>query len=173
MSKEIPIIIPWRPGKQLGECMNDHMQKVEDWVLFMDHDVLQLNPNWYYMCQGAIDKVGHSAGWITCITNAIGCHWQRYASNDFETDLKHHVNISKTVFKQKGSELIEPSNYAPFSGFFILTHKQAWERVGGFNNGWMVDNPYDKAIREKGFKRYVMTGLYCYHMYHGKRIFYE
>ena len=100
--KDFPIIIPWRASKKLGECMNDAMEKVDDWVLFMDHDVLQLNPKWYLVCQEVIEKVGHAAGWISCLTNAIGCHWQRYADIDTVTDLRYIfpqiVYYSRTLY---------------------------------------------------------------------------
>ena len=163
---QIDITIPYRPGKQLGECMNDYMQHVEDWVLFLDHDVFLLNPHWYDMCINIIKEVGYKAGWISCKTNRIGCHWQRQEGIDNNNnDMGYHLHKAKEIYDAFGNELFEPANYGPFSGFFILTHKAAWLDAGKFNKGWLVDNPYSDAIQSAGYKRYIMKGLYCYHLY--------
>lgn len=170
----IDITIPFRPGKQLGEYMNDYMEHAEDWVLFIDHDILLLNPFWYYICEDAIKQVGHQAGFITCKTNRIGCHWQRQEGIEMSNnDIEYHIKKSKEIYNLNKGKIFEPDNHGAFSGFFILTHKQAWKDAGKFNSGWKVDNWYDEAIRKIGYKRYVMQDLYCYHLYTLKRKFYE
>jgi glycosyltransferase involved in cell wall biosynthesis len=174
----IDIRIPYKKDKLLGQAYNEAMETVKDWCLFIDHDVLMVNPLWYDMCCDAIDKIGYKAGWITATTNRIGCHWQQAGNygipvNKEEDDIKYHITLSKLIYTKNGNDIYEPGPYAPFSGFFILTHKAAWEAAGGFADKWNCDNNYDLAIQKAGYGRYVMTGLYCYHLYTGKGIWNE
>jgi GT2 family glycosyltransferase len=148
------------------------MRKVDDWVLFMDHDILHLNPHYHEVCLGVIKKVGHKAGWITCMTNRIACEdqWSREAPKC--DDVMIHMRYAKYLWEKHGPMLIEMNGkkkFAGFSGFFMLTHKKAWEKVGGFIDGFLgVDNDYYKKIIKHGYKAYVMPGIYVYHIYRNK-----
>jgi len=165
---------------QLGKAYNIAMQSVDDWILFMDHDILHLNPHYHEVCLGVIKKIGHKAGWITCMTNRIACEvqWAREApKND---DIMAHMKYSKKLWKEHGPKLLLIGNkksdmiyqgkkFAGFSGFFMLTHKQAWEDVEGFKDGFLgVDNDYYEKITKAGYETYVMPGIYVYHMYRQK-----
>jgi hypothetical protein len=171
----IDVCIPYKENRQLGQAYNRLMKQSKGWVLFLDHDVLLLNQNWYYICQACIKRYGEEAGWITGVTNRIGCHWQRPGieidkDND---DIGYHLKMSKKIYDENQGSYFEPADYAPFSGFFILTNKTVWEMVGGFENGWLADNPYDEAVRKGGYKRVVMKELYCYHIKDKKGLYYE
>lgn len=169
---EIEIKIPWGKDGNLGAAYNRLMRTVDDWVCFLDHDILQLNPNWYHMCLDAVTKVGHSAGWITGTTNAIACSLQHKPTAPRNHNLMAHMDFAKQQYNTHGNklELIAPKVPLPFSGFMILTHREAWQETGGFIDGFLgVDNDYYKKIEGLGYDRYVMPGLYMYHIYGAKK----
>jgi glycosyltransferase involved in cell wall biosynthesis len=172
---EIQLIIPWGDNNgDLGATYNRLMAKVTDWVCFLDHDVLQLNPSWYHICLSAIERVGHRAGWITGKTNAIACTSQLCSDAPKNDDIIEHMKYAKTLHDKHGHniKLIDPETMGiPFSGFMILTHKKAWEDVGGFKKGFLgVDNYYFNDLIDKDYRAYVMPGVYMYHTYHQKRL---
>jgi GT2 family glycosyltransferase len=144
----------------------------QDWVCFLDHDILQLNPNWYHMCLSAIKSVGYSAGWITGMTNAIACSHQFKPHAPKNANILAHIDFAKKEYNSHSNKLImmEDNVPLPFSGFMILTHKKAWEKTGGFMDGFLgVDNDYYKKLEAAGYARYVMPGLYMYHIYGDKK----
>jgi len=172
---EIQLIIPWgNNNKNLGKTYNRLMQYVEDWVCFLDHDILQLNPNWYHMCLNAIDRVGHKAGWITGVTNAIACAQQLCLDAPKSHRIDEHILYARRRYEIFGEKLIlfDPMTRPPFSGFMILTHRKAWEISGGFPpNGFLgVDNGYHQRLLNNEFNTYIMPGLYMYHTYKLKMI---
>ena len=168
----IDVRIPYCPNYRLGEAYNRAMETVEDWVLFLDHDVFLLNPNWYNMIENAVEQINHNAGMITCMTNRIACKRQRVTSRKDTDDLKYHLRVAKRLWRKHGNMLVEHAlrdkrGRLQFpSGFFMLTHKEAWEEVGGFTTGFIgVDNNYVLALVEGGYGIYIMPGLYVYHGY--------
>lgn len=169
MNQSDPVIevrIPFEPGKKLGFAYNRAMETVKDWVLFLDHDILLCNPNWYAICQKMIKRIGYNAGFITCMTNRISCSCQQ--NTDYRGhDIRQHLFIAKILHKSHCNELQETSiTDTPFSGFFILTHKKAWKDAGGFTDGFLgVDNAYYRAVSKAGYKTYIMRELYVYHIY--------
>ncbi len=175
---EIDIRIPYAENMQLGKAYNIAMRSVDDWVLFVDHDILQLNPHYHEVCLGVIKQVGHEAGWITCMTNSIACEaqWDREAPRN--NDVMNHMRYAKQLWKEHGPKLMQVGNkemtyqgkrFAGFSGFFMLTHKKAWEKVGGFKDGFLgVDNDYYEKLIKAEYKTYVMMGIYVYHLYKQK-----
>lgn len=171
---EIQIIIPWGQTNNLGQHYNRLMKNVDDWVCFLDHDILMLNPNWYHMCLSAIERVGHSAGWITGKTNAIACPTQLDVGAPKNSNIENHMRHAKQLYDKHGNrlELIDPATITlQFSGFMILTHKEAWEKAGGFDQGFLgVDNYYYNKIVRLGYATYVMPGLYMYHLYGTKKL---
>jgi len=171
---EIQIIVPWGKDKNLGRTYNRLMKTVDDWVCFLDHDVLMLNPNWYHMCRSAVKKVGHRAGWITGVTNAIANPYQLRTGAPKEPDILKHMHFAKKLYNKHGEKLELLSNdVCPhlLSGLMILTHKGAWEATGGFMDGFLgVDNEYHKLLIKNNYKVYVMPGLYMYHLYHNKKL---
>ena len=51
----------------------------------------------------------------------------------------------------------------------FVTSKKAWYEVGGFReNGLIgVDTNYVGKLKAKGYKIYLLKGLYVYHWYRG------
>jgi glycosyltransferase involved in cell wall biosynthesis len=175
---DLDVIIPWGLDGNLGEAYNRAMRNcVKDWVCFLDHDILQLNPNWYRMTCDAIRRVGYKAGWITGTTNAIACTNQLQKDAPKDHDIASHMAFAKKIHNENGDKLIQvdPDDTTKqnclqlFSGFMIVTHKKAWEKVGGFGQGFLgVDNKYCVDLKRSGFDLFVMSGLYMYHIYKEK-----
>ena len=170
------IRIPYYEGMQLGYAYNRAMETVKDWVLFVDHDLmLPLNPNYYAACVNAIRELGHDAGWITCKTNRIACECQLSRPAPKCNDIMNHMAYAKSLWKEHGNKYTKHNENgkakgAPFSGFFMLTHKKAWEDVGGFKDGFLgVDNDYYHKLIQHGYNTYVLEGIYVYHLYGFKR----
>lgn len=162
----IDVRIPYEPGKALGYSCNRALETVEDWVLILDHDVFLVNPHWYDISLRAIETVGHAAGFITCVTNAIGCPLQRAHVGNSQ-DMDFHLQTAMEI-ETAQSGIVEEINGTRhvFSGFFILTHKKAWLDAGGFENKFIgMDNAYHRAVVRAGYKAYVMRDLYVYHRY--------
>lgn len=166
------IRIPYKQDKQLGQAYNEAMETVKDWVLFLDHDVLILCPDYYDACLAAIDKVGHKAGWITGVTNRIGCPHQKMKDAPKNDDIIKHIEYARKLWDEHNNDIILFDMKTNLSGFFMLTHKKAWEDVGGFADGFLgVDNRYCNALVEAGYDIYLMPGIYCYHLYTLKKYF--
>ena len=166
---DIPCFIPWNSNKDIGKSYNTLMSCIEDWVIFIDHDVLLVNPFWHSICISAIKKVGNDAGWITCYTNRIGCIQQRISGvNEKSDDIKYHRNFAKQVYEKNKGKIVDitDSKYV-LSGFFILTNKKVWEKSGKFKEEgfFTVDNAYHRSVVSAGFRLYLMTDLYVYHSY--------
>ena len=162
------IRIPFKPDKMLGAAYNEIAEAVIDWVLIIDHDVLIIPPNWYYMCLEAIDKVGYKAGWITCMTNKIGCPLQR-AHNNPTQDMNWHYDYAYDMYKKYRGQLedVTDINGWKFSGMFILTHRQALSDIGRIpdNKFIGVDNWIYDRMKEHGYRMYIMKDFYVYHSY--------
>jgi len=176
----IDIRIPYMPDMKLGRAYNLAMRTVNDWVLFMDHDILQLNPHYYEVCLGVTKKIGHKAGWITGVTNRIACEPQWCRTAPQNDDVMAHMRFAKQQWVKYGPTLLLIGNkksgmnyngkkFAGFSGFFMLTHKKAWEDVKGFKDGFLgVDNDYYEKLIKLGYETYLMPGIYVYHIYRQK-----
>ena len=124
------------------------------------------------MCLNAIKQVGSEAGWITARCNRIGNKFQHYPPPEDNDNILYHIEIAKQLYKERGNEIVEVKK-GNFSGFFILTSKSIWSRVGGFKDQGSglggIDLDYCKRIKTIGCKLYVMPGLYFYHLYKTKR----
>lgn len=164
----IRVNIPYLPNKNLGEAYNKFMETLpqDDWALFIDDDVfLRTQPHWYLICEQAINQVGKEAGLITATTNRIGCSVQRYSDAPKSDDISDHITYAARRFQEHGARLVD-CNHAKLSGFFMLTHKEAWEAAGKFRNGFLgVDNNYCGKVKDAGYKTFVLPGLYVYHAY--------
>lgn len=168
----IPLIIPYASCGRIAYAYNEAMQSyVKDWVLFTDHDILLINPLWYDICMNAINKYGHEVGWFTCYTNRIKCKYQIAPGvNSKSDDMKYHRTFAKNLYDKNKGKVKDVTNASggKFSGLFILTHKEAWERVGGFNENigfFGVDTYYFSKLKQFGYKLMVLQDLYVYHGY--------
>lgn len=165
----IDVRIPWEPGKRLGYACNRMFKTVEDWGLILDWDVTLLNLGWYDTCLRAIEKVGHNAGLISCVTNRIGCPLQkvsgRYPDND---SISLHSVTAHDLSNSNACEIedVTESSYK-LSGMFFLTRRKVWDEVGGVPDDKFIgmDNYYHDRVKEAGYRIYVMKDLYVFHNY--------
>lgn len=165
--------IVYEPGEgnnffvNLGFAYNRAMKLSKDWVLFLDQDVFLINRDWYKIALNAIDQVGHEAGFITCVTNRIGNTLQIVPGiRGLPDDLTMHDTISQERWEMYGNTVEDITDKTDkLSGFFILTHKQAWKDVGGFKEGQInaFDTAYCLSVKQAGYKLYLIPGLYVYH----------
>lgn len=168
----IPTIIPYASNKKIGIVYNDAMKNIDDWVIFVDHDVwLATNPLWHEISVNAIMQIGHKAGWITCYTNRIGCKFQKAPRIDTRSDdIRYHRDYALNLYNKNKGKIKDftKARGGRFSGMFILTHKQAWLDAGGFseNMGFFgVDCNYYTKLKRAGYGLYLMQDLYVYHGY--------
>lgn len=168
-----PVVTPFGEGGNLAKAYNTTVdQFAKDWILMIDHDILlATNPYWYEICNAAINQVGHDAGWITCVTNRIKCRYQKASNISADNDdMRYHRNFAKELYQKKKGRLLDATalENARFSGLFILTHREAWKKVNGFNEGigfYGVDCDYSARLKNAGYKLFVMLDLYVYHGY--------
>jgi len=165
----IGVVIPWEPGQRLGQACNRAMQHADGWVLILDHDTYLCNPNWYDICQQAITTLGPTAGLLTCVTNRIGCALQRAKHAVRGDDLAEHITAARRQYDEYAATPyvdVTDNREHVLSGFFFLTHKEAWTMAGGFADKFIgMDNAYHRAIVGAGYRVYVMRHLYTYHAY--------
>lgn len=165
--------IPYAPKSKkmdLGWAYNNFMNLVndDDWVLFLDHDVLLTTTNWFTQIEDIVEK-NPEYGVFTCLTNRIGQSVQKLKGVDSDNhDMKYHRKIGKDLQKNKYDEVTEFPNKL-LSGFFILIKKEIWKKIGGFSEGYFlgVDNKLHKDCIENNIKVGLMNGVYVYHWYRG------
>lgn len=172
MSRHLPVIVPFKEGQQIGRAYNREMARLPDdgWAVLMDYDVMIMNPHWHEICCRAINRVGERAGLISCLTNRIGCKMQIAPGVDPENfDMKYHRDQGKRLWLTRKGTIRDHTETrgCRFSGFFMLTSKRVWSRVGGFKTDsfFHVDVDYYDKCKRNGFRVYLMEDLYCFHMY--------
>lgn len=152
--------------KRLGERYNHCMRQSDGWVLFIDHDVLLLHPKWYEICLRAIKNAGPKAGFLTALTNRLGCAQQRYPVPGH--DISDHTKVALELEKKNRGQLEDFTHGKRMSGHVILTNREAWEACGGFTEGLGIcgtDTRYHGRIEEAGYRVLLMKDLYVYHRY--------
>lgn len=167
---EIDVVVPWYEG-DLGEAYNRIMRKARGWVCFLDHDVMHMHPDWYRILKRAVNSLGKRVGWISGVTNAIGCPVQLSEGAPPGHDILLHRGHALAAYKRFGERAVALGDIPErLSGFMILTHREAWEEAGRFDSGFLgVDNLYDEKLRRAGYGRVVLPGLYLYHTYRAKQ----
>lgn len=166
----IDIRIPWEPNKKLGLAYTRIIESINDWVLILDSDVLPcLTNSWYDKCLNAIETLGHAAGWISAVTNRIGCPLQKHIETDnYQGDnLDIHRTIAEVLSEQKKGQIVDVTNSGrPLSGFFILSHKEALQSIGKLPEKFLgLDNWICDRLREHGYRLFILPDLYVYHGY--------
>jgi GT2 family glycosyltransferase len=170
----IPVIIPYLAGGNIGAAYNREVERLApgQWFIFLDYDAMIMNPHWHWLCERTIARVGTKAGLVSCLTNRIGCTQQRYAGGVDENNHDNlvHRKVAQSLWVTNGDRLLdctEMGNGVRFSGFFLMSNRDVWEKVGGFKpEGFFhVDVDYHERVKAAGLRTYLMLGLYCYHRY--------
>lgn len=150
----------------LGQAYNHYCSLVpndDDWITFMDGDIMQLHLNWGEIWENILDQ-NPDAGIISCLTNRIGCDAQKSAGLFYCSDITKHKHRAKELYRDHKYEL-RPIVENCMSGFFFSFKKSTWKSVGGFCNGILhVDVDFYKKVRE--IKTcYIAIGFYVLHYY--------
>lgn len=165
---DLIMTVPYAVNKKVGIAYNRIMQKLDGWVGFADHDIFFANPNWYELFQNAIDKLGQKAGFITCVTNRIGCQLQKQPKVDRNNhDIHYHKKIAKQVYDESRDEIVDiTDSQFPLSALVFVTHKNAWQKAGGFSEKHIgCDSDYCGKLKRNGYRLFIIKGLYVYHWY--------
>jgi GT2 family glycosyltransferase len=162
----INVCIPFDPEANLGREYNRLMeQSRREWVLFLDHDVLMLNPHWHHLCQEAIRKYPE-AGIFTAFTGNHGSGVQRLKwSPEVRVSVLEHKRAALQLWRKKAYSVTDISEH-PISGFFLLTSKGAWTKAGGFSRDGLfgVDRNYQRRVTGAGLRVYRIDGIYALHI---------
>jgi len=172
MGRHLPVVVPFKEGQQIGRAYNREMERLPDdgWTVFLDYDVMIMNPHWHEICCRAINRVGDRAGLITCFTNRIGCKTQVAPGVDPDNfDMHYHREFARKLWQTRKGTIHDHTDTrgCRFSGFFMLTSRRAWERAGRFKTDsfFHVDVDYYDKVKRAGMRVYLLEDLYCFHMY--------
>lgn len=179
--------------KDLGRAYNEdwltfynavHDQRsvdIDEWILFMDNDILPLNNHWYRSLQLSAKK--HSdAGIITCYAsrsaNPLQCKSKEgmqvgvngyYGSED--PNILHHIQIANDmdILTEDGkcTDITKQAKQHKISGFCMLTRLSVLEAVGGFAEGSAlgIDNDFADRVLEAAYRIYRNEQVYLFHLY--------
>ena len=149
-------------GADYNRIMEESKQ---EWVLFLDHDVLIIHPCWYQVCQAAIRKYP-STGIFTCWSNNIGNKKQKSrGAPSSRHSLSTHKSHGRNVWLMHGYDC-SPIDPHLIGGFFLMTSRTAWTKAGKFRGTGLLgeDNEYHRRMMAAGLKSYRINGLYAVHL---------
>lgn len=154
--------MPFDAEKNLGRAYNAHMALLPDdaWGVLIDHDVAFVTLDWWHVFRRAI-ATKPDAGVFTVMTNRIAAPWQQTGDRN-NHDMGHHCEVAK----QRASidTLLDITDTKGFGGVVMCLSKKAWKDAGGFVDGmFCVDHNMHFALVDKGYRNYVIEGLYVYH----------
>lgn len=164
--------IPYCPsevddGYDLGWTYNELMSRLRpgDWGVFLDHDAMFTTPYWHRQIEKAIANTS-DADAFTCLTNRIGCPWQRPPGiSQTDHDVRYHRAVGQRLYDE-GYSPFDVTDNQLMSGVLIVLSKDAWERGAKFESGFYgVDNSLHLAVRKMGGKVYLLRDVYVYHWY--------
>lgn len=153
----------------LGSAYNHYCSLVpnnDDWITFMDGDVMQMHMNWADIWSDIIIN-NEDAGIITCVTNRVSKNNIDQVEHSMydEKDILSHKNYAKKLYDSIGNETKEMKGTF-LSGFFFSFKKKTWLECGGFSDGILhVDANFYQKIKKIGKKCLVAKGFYVLHYY--------
>ena len=168
--KVIPII-PFAPAsykQNLGKVYNDYMEMLADdeWALFLDHDAMFTDPDWYTQIKDVI-RGNPDYGLFTCKTSRINNPFQRHGGHEYTHDLNYHLKVGQNLSNEKYALVSDVTFGKSISGVILLISKKVWKQAPFINGFLGVDNKIHHAVRLAGKKVGIIEGLYTYHFYRG------
>jgi len=167
----IVTLIPYSPraeGKNLGFAYNELMARLreDDWACFIDHDACFTTYDWYAQLEEITAKLSEPCV-LTAVTNRVGSHWQLVPGVVRDNhSMTYHRQVGKAVQSTSRHGLRDVTHESLMSGVVILLSKKTWRRLGEFADGFLgVDNAIHQAARDRGYRVYLMEGVYVYHWY--------
>lgn len=168
---------PYSFDKKLFEAYDSYMNLVSDpndWICIMDGDVLFLISDFGHQMQTYIDKYP-DAGLFTCYTSRTSRPKLRWPGADMENPsmIYHRTKAEQLHAAYHGQ--VEDLKDLNALGYLMLFKKSTWLLIRDQVKEWTldknilgVDTRISKAIREAGFKSYLMRGMYVLHYYRMK-----
>jgi hypothetical protein len=167
----IVTLVPYSPrsaGQNLGFAYNELMSRLraEDWACFIDHDACFTTYDWYAQLEEITAALTEPC-LLTAVTNRVGSHWQLVPGVDRDNhSMAYHRQVGKAVQSVSRHMLRDVTHESLMSGVVILLSKKTWLRLGEFADGFLgVDNAIHQAARDRGYRVYLMEGVYVYHWY--------
>jgi glycosyltransferase involved in cell wall biosynthesis len=157
---------PFSKTGDLGRACNEIMERLEldEWALFLDHDVCVLDNSFWNLLQETIDK-NPNAGAISCWTNHILNTGLIIPGCPESQDILEHIAFAKDTYEKYGSRITDFGCKYHLSGFCFATSKRAWLKAGNFMHGFgNVDIAYGECLKRAGMKLLRMDGAYLYHL---------
>lgn len=161
---------PYSTSKDLGADYNESMSLLpssEDWGVFIDGDAIFTTHFWGKQVEDII-KEHPDVEIFTAVTNRVGTDYQCVEGTWDVQDMETHWKIGAILQQKNGTNLVDITHQAPFSGVFMAVKKSAWEKVGGFKSGigmLGVDNSLHTRAVAKGIKVWMATSIYLFHYY--------
>lgn len=140
------------------------------WVCFVDGDAVFTTYHWGDHIQKTV-KAHPECKAFTCVTNRVGCGWQKVDVQD-TNDYRYHREVGERRWKVFGTATEDVSNvhrHNVMSGVMILLHRDLWKKIGGFKEDGMlgIDSDFHWRIQKHKERLYLMKGVYLYHWYRG------
>ena len=152
----------------LGQAYNHYCDLVpsdDDWITFVDGDIMQLHTNWGDIWHKIIEQ-NNDAGIISCLTNRVSKDNVDQLCHDMynETDILKHKLYATKIFNEKKYS-VEKMKGSFLSGFFFAFKKSTWKQVNKFNDGILhVDTTFYNRVKEIK-SCLVAQGFYVFHYY--------
>ena len=149
-------------GDHCNKCLD--LVGDDDWVLFIDSDMIFTTNNWLKQCYQAIEE-NPEVKMFSGVTNRTGCNLQKAEVDESTDDLAYHFKKGEEIYKSKsGVKLFDPNSFWRVSAFMLLIEKRAWEKAGKFRNGHQgTDNDIHQKFINHHIPVGIITNLYVYH----------
>jgi len=161
-----------RSDKNIGKAINDLVKGLpdSDWICLRDIDTMPMNHvDFFNQCEEIANNGGFEL--VSCMTNRIGIEDQQHngiISDD--PNIENHIKIGKELFEAHGSSVVR--TFKTLAGVMLLFPKSIWTKVGGFDEGGIVDlnnhfHDYNFSIKVKraGGSLGIAKGIYLFHLY--------
>lgn len=158
-------ITPYLTG-DIGKGINDTIRCLPDdaWVCLRDIDTMFLLPQQPSWLEEIVASTKYDVLGARC--NRLGDKHQLWGEDISDIDsIQHHIDIAKLAFIACDKDVAAVSEQDNLAGFFLLFKKSVWETVPFAEKTIQFDLQWNKDLKDKGFKRGLMRGIYLWHTY--------
>ena len=122
---------PWDSAQNIGQYYNNFMKLLPeeiDYACFTDADTCFTTSNYGKIIENQINNNPNTGLW-TCLTNRIGCPYQKLHGIKDSNDIKYHRMVGSKIYNANKSMSYKINNLQPLSGFFFIIQKNTWYPV--------------------------------------------
>jgi len=161
-----------RADKNIGKAINDIVKGLpdSDWVCLRDIDTMPMNHvEFIKQCEDIANNGEFDL--VSCMTNRIGLVDQQHnkiISDD--PNIENHIKIGKELFQIHGSSVTKTFN--TIAGIMMLFPKSIWSKVGGFDEGGIVNDKhqfhdylFSTKVKKARGRLGIAKGIYLFHLY--------